>query len=369
MLAVMAVCALGVDAAAGQDAVKAVDPHSFTANFATCGAVNRATGEAKQIKISYIDLNADAEKTLIMVHGWPSLWHSWKYQIEEFKDDYHLLVPNLRGFGESTHPGDVQSSGTMADMVSDLVCVLEEAKVAKATCVGHDWGSQVCYEAARQRPDIFEAVVGLCIPYLPYNGPFLGIEQLTPMLPKLSYNLYFEHKTEDAVKELNTDIRRTLRGTLRSVDSPPPNKFLQQTDSYLHGWASVDTIPPIPFFTSEEEDYWVDQYEKSKFDYTLNFYTYGNRHASWEFAQSQGNFTIPVPALSVLPTRDPVANWVLAAKLLKSGQLAPKLTTETVAAAHWLQLEKYEEVNAIMRKWLNQNYPPAEKGSKPRDEL
>lgn len=62
------------------------------------------------------------------------------------------------------------------------------------------------------------------------------------MLPKLSYNLYFEHKTEDAVKELNTDIRRTLRGTLRSVDSPPPNKFLQQTDSYLHGWASVDTV-------------------------------------------------------------------------------------------------------------------------------
>ena len=78
----------------------------------------------------------------------------------------------------------------------------------------------------------------------------------------------------------------------------------------------------------------------------LNFYTYGvsalyslprppsngtlaqNRHGSWELAQSQGNFTVPAPALSILPTRDPVANWVLAAKLLKSGQLVPKLTTE-----------------------------------------
>lgn len=35
--------------------------------------------------------------------------------------------------------------------------------VADRTC-SHDWGSQVCYEAARMRPDIFKAVVGLCIP-------------------------------------------------------------------------------------------------------------------------------------------------------------------------------------------------------------
>ena len=51
VLAVMAVCALGVDVVAGQDAVKAVDPYSFTTNFATCAATNRATGEAKDIKI------------------------------------------------------------------------------------------------------------------------------------------------------------------------------------------------------------------------------------------------------------------------------------------------------------------------------
>lgn len=100
---------------------------------------------------------------MIFVHGWPSLWSSWKYQIEEFKvrcpclvtlycitlylscvllilpyfqDDYRLLVPDLRGFGSSTHPDDVKSSGNMGDMVSDLVCLLEKAGVEKAICVG-----------------------------------------------------------------------------------------------------------------------------------------------------------------------------------------------------------------------------------------
>lgn len=62
------------------------------------------------------------------------------------------------------------------------------------------------------------------------------------MLPKLSYNLFFEHRTADAVKELNTDVRRSLRGTLRTVDSAPPDEFLRQTDSFLRGWDSVTEV-------------------------------------------------------------------------------------------------------------------------------
>jgi pimeloyl-ACP methyl ester carboxylesterase len=49
-------------------------------------------------------------------------------------------------------------------MVGDLVCILENAGVAKAVCVGHDWGAQICYEAARMRPDLFEAVIGAVVP-------------------------------------------------------------------------------------------------------------------------------------------------------------------------------------------------------------
>jgi hypothetical protein len=37
------------------------------------------------VVIDYVDVNPTAEKSIIMVHGWPSLWSSWGYQIEEFK--------------------------------------------------------------------------------------------------------------------------------------------------------------------------------------------------------------------------------------------------------------------------------------------
>jgi pimeloyl-ACP methyl ester carboxylesterase len=53
------------------------------------------------------------------------------------QNDYHLIAPDLRGFGSSTHPDDVESSGTMGDIVGDLVCILEHAAVSSAICVGY----------------------------------------------------------------------------------------------------------------------------------------------------------------------------------------------------------------------------------------
>lgn len=47
------------------------------------------------------------------------------------------MVPDLRGFGESTHPGEPQTSGSMVDLVGDLACILEDAKVASAICMGY----------------------------------------------------------------------------------------------------------------------------------------------------------------------------------------------------------------------------------------
>ena len=70
----------------------------------------------------------------------------------------------------------------MPDLVGDLLCILESAGAPTAIAVGyvtpsfdtcmqvfhrplrHDWGSQLAYEAARERPDIFTAVIGITIP-------------------------------------------------------------------------------------------------------------------------------------------------------------------------------------------------------------
>ena len=69
----------------------------------------------------------------------------------------------------------------MGDMVSDMICVIQHAQVKETVCIGlaalsfqqiitevgwsrHDWGSQICYEAARMRPDLLKGVVGAVVP-------------------------------------------------------------------------------------------------------------------------------------------------------------------------------------------------------------
>jgi soluble epoxide hydrolase/lipid-phosphate phosphatase len=171
----------------------------------------------------------------------------------------------------------------MGDMVGDLVCILEHAAVKSAICMGyesrfiaidrfplmsidsslrHDWGAQICYEAARMRPDIFKAVAGLVIPvscchvvirvicstlshllqYIPSGGPFLPITKLVVAFPALAYQVFFEDHTAAAIVELDKNTTRTIRATLRTVDSPPPAAFLKSKDSFLSGWKDVDIV-------------------------------------------------------------------------------------------------------------------------------
>ncbi|CAG7854202.1 SubName: Full=Uncharacterized protein {ECO:0000313/EMBL:CCA70423.1} [Serendipita indica DSM 11827] len=339
-------------------AAEGFNPRAYEKKHVECPTVHRKGGlgepEETTINMSYVDINPTANRTLLMVHGWPGLWSVWSNQIMHFSDKYHLLVPDLRGFGDSIHPGDVQASGTFSDIVGDLICILQDAGVSKAVCIGHDWGSPICHEAARMRPDLFEGVVGASLPYLPAAAPkMLSIEALIAALPKLTYNLYFMSETEKAIAELNKDVRRTIRAALRSLASPSPYRFLRSKTSFLKAYNHLEEIPPVPFFTPDQEDYYVEQYQKQGFDHTLQFYTHENKYKNWEFAHNQGNFTIPLPVLAVYPINDPVADWPLVALVAGSHTYLPYLTKRVLQTAHWPHLEKPKEFNAILEEWLD----------------
>ncbi|KAB5591968.1 Alpha/beta fold hydrolase [Ceratobasidium theobromae] len=334
------------------------NPKDFSKRKVQCFAWDRSTDPWTEnlIDITWVDLNPEAERALLLVHGWPGLWSTWSNQIEEFRDEYRLLVPDLRGFGWSSHPGDPENSGTIQDHVGDLVCLLEAAGVKRAVCVGHDWGAQICWQAARQRPDIFEAVAGT-LPYLPSNGPFTPMENFAAVFPKLAYQIYFAKKTKDAAEELDKDARKTLRAVYRSVATKPPTKFLKSRDDFLEAYAQVGLDDRIPYLSQIEEDYLVKVYGVQGFKNTLSFYTDGGRYRSWEFAYNQGNHTIPQPALFIQPSADSVADWGQVSEIVGSAKFIPQLETVIIHSSHWPQLERPQEFNAALRAWVNK-LPP-----------
>ncbi len=165
-LAVLASTVAALPAQESSTAASTFHPEHYRKKFVTCNAVERSGAEPKAIKLklAYLDINPKASKTLVMLHGWPSLWTTYRNQIQAFGDEYRLIIPEHRGFGDSQHPADLFSSNTMPDFVEDVQCVMDDAGVKAGVCVGNDFGAQLCWEAGRMRPDRFIGVFNVGVP-------------------------------------------------------------------------------------------------------------------------------------------------------------------------------------------------------------
>jgi 3-oxoadipate enol-lactonase len=94
---------------------------------------------------------------LVLVHGYPLDHHLWDEVVPLLEDTFDLIIPDLRGFGES---GTVDSFYTMEDYASDLAELLDHLGIQKATIAGHSMGGYVALAFARLFP---ERVRGLAL--------------------------------------------------------------------------------------------------------------------------------------------------------------------------------------------------------------
>lgn len=68
------------------------------------------------------------------------------------------------------------------------------------------------------------------------------MKNLVDRIPSLAYQVFFDSQAEAAVAELDKDVRRTVRATLRTIASPPPDDFLKNEKSLLAAWDGVDEV-------------------------------------------------------------------------------------------------------------------------------
>ncbi|KAF1988961.1 alpha/beta-hydrolase [Aulographum hederae CBS 113979] len=342
------------------------DPNTYTKKFVTCPAVDRsgATPRPISLKLAYLDINPTAKKTLVMLHGWPSLWTTYRHQIQAYENsEYRLIIPEHRGYGDSEHPADLQRSNAMFDFVNDAMCIMDNASVPKGVCVGNDFGAQVCWEAGRYRPDRFIGVFNVGIPYLS-GSPSLSLTSLSGLTgllakpPKFQYQLYLATNPRGAARELDADARQSIRSCARLGDDKIPADFLTKTDTFLGPWETFDAqqgvgeIPASGIMSGVVEDYMVASYKKQGFYNTFNGYQLGNQAAQMQFAASNGSSILQQPTFTLYPTKDPVADWEALATVANSAANLRDTGSATIATAHWPQEEQPEEFNRILEGFL-----------------
>jgi pimeloyl-ACP methyl ester carboxylesterase len=97
---------------------------------------------------------------LLLLHGWPQHWWSWRRMIPALARSHRVIVPDLRGLGWSGAPPAGYDKRTLA---GDIVALLDSEGLDRVLVMGHDWGGVVAFLLALEHGERVERMVALDI--------------------------------------------------------------------------------------------------------------------------------------------------------------------------------------------------------------
>jgi pimeloyl-ACP methyl ester carboxylesterase len=294
---------------------------------------------------------------VVMCHGFPESWYSWRHQLAALAAaGYHAVAPDMRGYGQTDAPGEIEAY-TLLHLVGDIVGLVTALGETTAVVVGHDWGAPVAWHAALLRPDVFRAVVGLSVPFRPR-----GSTRPTTVMPHtdeaMFYQLYFQAPGV-AETELGRDPRATIRRLLYTGSGDLPSRgggaglagMVRRGGGFLEQTVDPETLPA--WLTEADVTFYSGEYGRTGFRGGLNWYR--NIDRNWELLAPYAGARVSVPALYVAGDRDLVMRFPAMDQLIPNlSKFVPQLqrTVMLTGCGHWTQQERAAEVNAVMLEFL-----------------
>ena len=294
---------------------------------------------------------------VVMVHGFPESWFSWRHQLGPIADaGFTACATDVRGYGGSDKPKQV-ADYAMAHMVSDVAGVIEALSPGeRAIVLGHDWGAPIVWNTALIRPDRVRAVGALSVPYLGVGTrSFRDVfDEIFTKRGKFFYQAYFQ-KLDTPEAEAEANPRDFLRKFYYAIsgDAPdgtwPTDKTVDQ--KLLDGLVDPEVFPS--WLTPDELDYYVSEFTNSGFFGPIS--RYRNHDADFEYLRQFADRKIEQPALFISGTRDLAFNMLGRSDpiAIMRKQVADLRVADVLeGCGHWTQQERPAEVNARLIPWL-----------------
>ncbi len=102
---------------------------------------------------------------VVLLHGFPDFWYSWRHQIPALSPHFRVVAPDLRGYNESDKPAGV-AAYAMPELVADVHGLIRHFGEEQAVIVGHDWGGGLAWSFAMERPEATRKLVVMNCPHL-----------------------------------------------------------------------------------------------------------------------------------------------------------------------------------------------------------
>ena len=291
---------------------------------------------------------------VVLVHGWPESWYSWRHQIPALTEaGYRVAAPDVRGYGGSDKPEAIEAYA-IKEMCADIASLVTALGETQAILVGHDWGAPIVWNTALFHPEKVRAVVGLSVPHTGC-GPAPRIELFRNIYKdRFFYQLYFQEPGV-AEAELEADVRTSLRKIYYWASGEAIAagiRLYKPADAKL-----LDDLPdPEPFpawLTPADLDYYVGEFQQSGFRGPLN--RYRTSKLDFEHQAAVADKCVAQPAAFIAGSLEPVLHYLPGVDLIETMRTRVadlRLVRLIEGAGHWVQQERPEEVNAALTTFL-----------------
>ena len=290
---------------------------------------------------------------VLMLHGFPESWYSWRHQFSALAEaGYHAVAPDMRGYGDSDKPFEIEAYNQV-EVVNDIIGLIPALGYETAVVFGHDWGAPTAWSCALNHPDKVSAVGALSVPFRP-RGDSPPLATLKAIFKdRFFYQLYFQEPGK-AETELEKDPALTIRKFYHMASGEMNTSLLGEKP------ADADLLSDLPdpgremgpWISEEDVSFYANEFRQSGFRGPLSYYR--NMDLTWELTKDSPR-QISQPALFVAGERDGVI--LMAADALKEldkhvtdlrvNKLIPKI-------GHWTQQEAPDEVNQALIQFLEE---------------
>jgi pimeloyl-ACP methyl ester carboxylesterase len=114
---------------------------------------------SQRLRLHYVDWSHGERPPLLLVHGGRDHCRNWDWVAEAFRDDWHVIAPDLRGHGDSQWSTD--GSYTMAGYIYDLAQLIHQQRLAPVTIIAHSLGGNIALRYAGIYPDTVARLVAI----------------------------------------------------------------------------------------------------------------------------------------------------------------------------------------------------------------
>ena len=280
----------------------------------------------EDVRLHYVASGPEDKPLMLFLHGFPEFWYSWRHQIREFQNNYRVVAVDQRGYNKSDKPKGAENY-VLPKLMNDVRQVIEALGYKSCILVAHDWGGGVAWAFARHFPDYVDKLIVMNAP----PGPVMAraFKEVKEQVKMSWYMFLFQlpYLPELFMRHCNFSFIDRMFG----ISSPAATDMVStrieapqaDIDAYKYIFSQPgSTTPPIDWYRANL---------RSRMVYDMGY---------------------TMPVLLIWGMQD-IALHKCIPELTEQMKGSANISVRRVPeAGHFIQFDKPDIVNNIMREWL-----------------